>query len=501
MIPWVRWYLAAAGLFGTAYVFLLAPGFGPDEAIHYLRSLQLSHGSFHCEKRPGGITWAEIPTDSVAWLDDTRAAVARGGHALTEGFLRDAPTPHTVEGRSVSAGCAYPYTLYVPHAAGLFLGRRLGLSIAWQFYFARWIVMLAFSLVVALAIALAPTGAEILFFAASVPTALQAASTFTVDTVTLPFALLLTSLILRLALASRSEPRGIESLGVVALTVALSAGKTPYGLIGIWGAYVLWLRGNRDRVLALAVVAGYLLATRWNLRYAESYMITGYPGPPVSAPDQVRFLLDSPFRFLLVLARTVSVRLAEWFGQLYVLGYLDVFVAPAHGLSALAALLACVRWSPSKLPSKSVGIVGWGVGLGISAAILLALYLLWSPVGSSTVLGVQGRYFLPHLLLVLLPLVYLARVRRREPIASPWLVSILYLTVTLALAGGAYQLARRYWLMPTGQTLALAAGLWIATLSASGVGRELERVIRRVLGEKRQLVNFDVAERRGDETA
>jgi uncharacterized membrane protein len=45
-----------------------------------------------------------------------------------------------------------------------------------------------------------------------------------------------------------------------------------------------------------------------------------------------------------------------------------------------------------------------GLIITITVVILTALYLYWSPVGSSTIIGVQGRYFIPFLpLLIQLP--------------------------------------------------------------------------------------------------
>ena len=38
--------------------------------------------------------------------------------------------------------------------------------------------------------------------------------------------------------------------------------------------------------------------------------------------------------------------------------------------------------------------------LGIYGATCLALYIGWSPVGNKEVLGVQGRYFIPMLVLL-----------------------------------------------------------------------------------------------------
>ena len=43
--------------------------------------------------------------------------------------------------------------------------------------------------------------------------------------------------------------------------------------------------------------------------------------------------------------------------------------------------------------------------LGLTLLILTGLYLTWSPVGYNLVAGVQGRYFVPAMILVLLCLI------------------------------------------------------------------------------------------------
>ena len=119
---------------------------------------------------------------------------------------------------------------------------------------------------------------------------------------------------------------------------------------------------------------------------------------------QFRYIIDNPLGTLAIARNTLTKYgynyVREFVG---VLGWLD---APAPGwfvALAKSMVVASFIWVAAfaDLDAVTIGRVR-SLPVSLSAMMLLAsaavfgaLYLIWSPVGSPLVEGVQGRYFLP----------------------------------------------------------------------------------------------------------
>lgn len=151
---------------------------------------------------------------------------------------------------------------------------------------------------------------------------------------------------------------------------------------------------------ALSVVSalGWLLA-------ASRFLITFQPG--VSSGEQVVFILTHPLTFLNVLLNTVEMKFPEYlFGMAgSYLGALDIFTgfllpAVSLGVVAAAALfdndIRSVNFSPAVRRTLA------GLALMIIAVTFISLYVQWNGYRRTFIDGVQGRYFLPVLPMLLL---------------------------------------------------------------------------------------------------
>jgi uncharacterized membrane protein len=118
------------------------------------------------------------------------------------------------------------------------------------------------------------------------------------------------------------------------------------------------------------------------------------------------FLREHPVDAAAVFWRTVAPADGDWF-QMFVgrLGWLDVSLPNAAYLAAavmlvIAALLCSLEqgsdWRLRSLTAVTLCLV--------LALLLLSFLLAWTPVGSPTIQGIQGRYlfgFVPLLILIL----------------------------------------------------------------------------------------------------
>lgn len=132
----------------------------------------------------------------------------------------------------------------------------------------------------------------------------------------------------------------------------------------------------------------------------------------VDAPNQWQYILSSPISVGWILLRDSIGELMRCGSWLFELGWLDHISGPRTKLLYLL-MSGCgmVLWWSVNVPDPHdvecresnfyrhlVFLLSWLVSCLL---VSLALYVAWSPVGSQQVDGLQGRYFIPHILVLM----------------------------------------------------------------------------------------------------
>jgi uncharacterized membrane protein len=188
---------------------------------------------------------------------------------------------------------------------------------------------------------------------------------------------------------------------VIGLTVALALAamaRPPYGALAVLPLGLKEVRW-RWRVLAAMAVAACVMI--WSA-IAAATTYTDFYGPAVGANPaaQLAWLGGDPLQVAHVAWTTLTQYwrkyLIEFVGQL---GWLDT--ALPYSYHSAARVMLVIGAVTAMLGIKVDHIPACG-GLIVVAGVLLSVigvfgfqYLTWTAPGSSTVLGVQGRYFLP----------------------------------------------------------------------------------------------------------
>ncbi len=140
------------------------------------------------------------------------------------------------------------------------------------------------------------------------------------------------------------------------------------------------------------------------LAIASKYM--GYTFQPnVNSAEQVIYILTSPLKYLLTILNTIFERgytyLLTMFGS--GLAWMDISINPIYIIIYIITMICAMVLDDSEkhLSTFEIFLLG-GVGLIIIVLIFTSLYLQWTPVGNTFVEGVQGRYFIPIMLPLLL---------------------------------------------------------------------------------------------------
>lgn len=430
LLPWIYLVVGLAGALGFA---LLTPPLQvPDEGNHLFRAASVARGQVLPRPVQGkggaeldaGLVALDVlfpPVDEAKGVRIDATRLAKGAQLRWAGHDAPAQFPNTA---------VYGPLPYLPQAAALAFARLTNLPLLQSLTAARAANAIAAVLVGFLALRACGRGRLALFYVLAMPMTLFLDGSASQD------ALLIAGFALLTALLSRREtaPDPWDAAALALVVVVMAWGRPPYLV------FLLLLVGQagpagRRTVLALAAL---IAAAAWQLRVGAQYVDLR---DGVSAARQLHLLLAEPARIAAVAAETLSEK-----GQAYAEQMVGVFGWADWGLwwdyypiawagFALALVGEAFRDDAHAVVPRRPRPWRAGARLALAAALLLAaggifagLYLTWTPVGHAIVDGVQGRYFLPMLpLLVFL----LPRGRARPALARAAGIA----TVAIALAG------------------------------------------------------------------
>lgn len=306
--------------------------------------------------------------------------------------------------------------VYAPHALVMAtLARGLHAPVGLTYYLLRLATLTTYAVLVFLAIRLIPVGKWLITVFALSPTMIVLASTVSTDAANMAAALLFLAWIMRLACrptTALTRRELVATLGLVFVVCSLK--PTTACVVGL---LVLLPRGSFASrkhaaifLALLAIVMGSVLFG-WMLGVSFGASSVGQVAPL----DQLQVVLHDPAHFAhLVWAnfQTEGLRYIEEAIGVSGYGYwtMPTFVYWVYPVLLGVAVLR-ERAEGFLAPRRRMILIA--VSLAHSLAVVVALYLTFTPVGAGELLGLQGRYFLPGL-----PLVALALAPRRPLFAG-----------------------------------------------------------------------------------
>ena len=299
---------------------------------------------------------------------------------------------------------------YIIPAAGISLGRLLGLNTPCTYLLSRLFNLLFFTALITLAVKLIPIGKSIVFTAGLLPMTLQLAASPSREVFRISMAVLAFALTLYLFYdeeRNRKYDKAVWVILAVACIALFPLRTYVYSFISVLPVLIILRRKNilsnkmiRNLVIAAAGAAVILLALK--------YLV--FPGDIVEVPKRllsytpeqrytIQYFINHPLSAFSLLKNTFWA-MTGWYYETMIgsqLGWLDygipvVFVQVFGGLLLFSAL----HRDYEKFTLPPVLRYSLVVFCILSyAAILMGLALIWTPEGASVVDGVQGRYFIP----------------------------------------------------------------------------------------------------------
>ena len=437
----LRIFLVLGLLLGVSYALFLPPLQAPDEFAHFYRAYGISEG-YCVSPRLTGIPLT-IKDMQVAFQPHIEKE-HRVDSASIFTFLRMPLNDAQRDGVTNEAADMYNCFPYLPEALGIGAGRLFGASPAAILYLSRLANLTAYLAIVYLALRQLPGFQIPLLALALMPMAISQAASASWDGIAFATAFFLFAYILHLAWdphISTLQPRHYLTLGGAIVVASLCKAD-------VWLAPLLIFvpasrfKGPRRKwavllgvvLLALAVIAGWNYVNREDMaRWVERIQ-----DRQIYLSDNLAFIFHHPGIFLQASMRTWSVYgidfAAEFVGRL---GWL-VVVLPYWTIWLYLLLLGFVALTDtSEIPiTAGYRLVCLSVVAVALASVFIGMWCAETPrpdidkvlQGAGLVPGVQGRYFIPFALPLLLALSNTSFSRKLH-VNRNWLLAIASVTI------------------------------------------------------------------------
>lgn len=399
-------FVITALFFGLLYVFILPPFQSVDEGTHFYRTYQISEGRFLAQNIDGRVG-DDLPEVLSEFYNLYRPFIKNIDEKtnvdnIKRDFRLKLDKNKTVYTEFVNTALYSP-VCYISQLPGVLIGKALNLPLSIIYYFGRLSNLIAYCLLVFFAIRITPFFKMPMMLLALMPMSLSLAGSYTCDVAVLGFNFLWIAFILKALTSDCVKKKDIAILSCLAFLITLT--KSYILLLPlIFLMPVKIFRSKKNYfvsilVILLSIVIGGLI---WYLASRGLNLNMGNAGADPDA--QVELIKSNPLFYAGVLLKTFFVKTPRLFiTMIGVLGWQDVeldwityIIYPIIMYFAVFSdgFKFCLqRW-------QKVIII-----LTIIAGIILTytgLYIMWTPVGNSVVMGLNGKYFIPLVMPLLL---------------------------------------------------------------------------------------------------
>lgn len=403
----LRFYVLFALITGIFCIILTPPFQVVDEPAHFMRVLEIADhelvGVKHSRIESGTMLSQSVP--ALEGIFD-KLPLSPQSKVTPEMLAQAMAVPWSANKVSVglSNTVIYPPTSYIGAIGGVWWARFLHSSLLGTFYLARVGNLLADVAVSVLALYLMPQAGVFLLVILALPMSISLMGSCSQDGMVLA----LTALGIACTLDGLRQNAVwqkyiLACLGGLAFG-CVAAAKAPYLVMAC--VPVLFMNRHIVKYVMTSCAVSVGVFSVW-AEFGIRPVLTELAPQGASAAGQLSFMRHHPIQ----LAESIFNSM-ETYGRylvdqaIGVLGWLDLPLS--SGMYTFATvLLVCTFILPflcmrhlknrEKAAMRVCGLVL--IMLAAAAGIFTALYVTWTPVGKNIVDGVQGRYFLPILML------------------------------------------------------------------------------------------------------
>lgn len=389
--------------FGFAYMLTITALSPPDEWYHYKASYKLSN-----------LLMLDTSNDGNA--QDFNFIDFDGHQNVSSGYARivnDIGKPRvTEEKEDISRYLInndYPI-VYLPQSMGILLGRLLQLNLIWIFYLGRLFNLICFSILIYFAVKIIPYFKTAVILIAMLPMTLQQAASYSYDAFINGTAILLVACIVASCLETKKIEK-FEYLRILILGILLAPAKIVYATLLLLAFLIPSSRFKSKRDYLIKIFALLFFA-------AIAIMVNKLPSLMTSFTQQANIRTDGEtlYSFSYIINNPINtiqifVNSLNQYGNFYInscigqylsglslpidINYVNMFIA----LLVLASIKRTEYIKRLNYKNKILILISIIIIIFLT---MLSMFLGWTPINSQAIEGVQGRYFIPIVLPILL---------------------------------------------------------------------------------------------------
>ena len=401
-------FLASYLVVGILYILVLPPFSAPDEAKHLATAYYYANPAGVSERLDPAGRVVVRETDTILTHEDNHFPKASTYEIVSREFWKGAgnkaPASFTEPPLNV------PFTAYIPQEAGVWLGSLLGLSGVATHYLMKVLMLIAAAIGGYFTIRLAPVGKMVFFTVYFLPMTLSLMTSANYDSTENVLALLLTAYILKM----RYE---IEKVGLrdYIPVLVISLVMVPIKVVYILLLFMLLMipaskyRSKGEFALlfggTLAVNALAILALRMST--LAGLVVTGDTTTVAAHWTLGQILSDIPHA-IATFVYSFYEQLTFYYNTMMgaSLGWLELSV-PQAIIAALTVVLLMsvfvkVKGERTEAVTRRERIICGLIFAALFCGITLAMWLDNTPMDKEVIQGVQGRYFIPALPMILI---------------------------------------------------------------------------------------------------
>ena len=386
------------------YLIFLIPTYVPDENAHAMRAYELASGEFIIPYDENGVTQTYIPKD----LETT--GIDGGINNYIRLIEQISTKSNYDEMKKVfNPSQSYFPLLYMFSGIGFWVGKIFSLNFMITMYIARALNLIVGLILGYYSIKLIPFGKLLLLIYMFLPMYFQQQASMSADSLVNSIAVFFVAYNLYL-IYNKKEFNLKDKILYIIMAIFLAIGKTVY--LPLVFLSILLLKNkklnkkNTIKFVILTIVLSIIFGSAWYL------FSSGYKDQReyltimnVNGTEQIKWIIKNPISFLKVLVYTClsqgDVYLEQFIGA--PLGWLNI---PIEGIIIKIFLILLIITPFLEKNDydidKKEKIYYIFLFITMATLAITGLYIGWTTVGGNVVLGFQGRYLIPIMLLPLL---------------------------------------------------------------------------------------------------
>ena len=383
---------------GPLYMFSLPLNQIPDEGTHAGRIYEISTGHLTSKK------FDDVTTGRK--LDSAIYPVLQNNRNYNDYYEKiDVEESNNKSIYRFNNTALYSFICYIPQVMGILISNIFTDNILIQLLFARLFNFLAYTILLYYAIKLLPMKKELLFLVGLLPLSIQEAVSLSPDSLTISTSALLISFIFYL----RSNKVKVISKKHIAIIAGLSLLISQCKIVYLPLCLLLFLIPSdkfkslkQKNIICFSIIFIIGIISLIWLKIAGSYLPDGVGG--IDSSKQLENILSNPIKYLYIIFVTFNYNTVDYLFETFggSLSLLNINITKIFILINIIMfiLISICNYKEKERISKSIK---WFIGIlliGIITLICTSLYLQWTPVNDPLIKGIQGRYFIPLLLLI-----------------------------------------------------------------------------------------------------